>query len=116
MKQTNKRCERLLEFIIAYKRAHDGNSPTIREMCFAVESKTTSVVNYYLVQLERQGRIVMSKGASRSICVVGGHWRYEPEILSQAHGGDELTPSSISKTLEAVREIARLAISVEQER
>lgn len=66
----------MLAFIIRYKRAHDGNSPTYREIMRAVGINSTSVVAYHLDHLEAAGLIERPQevGNSRVIEVVGGQW------------------------------------------
>jgi hypothetical protein len=64
-------------FICEYKRAHDGNSPSTREIAEFMEVKVGSTVTRALRELDCQGRIVLTgtDGASRSIEVIGGEWR-----------------------------------------
>ena len=65
------------EFILQYKREHDGNSPSIREIIDATGAGSTSVVSTRLRRLEREGLIRMPKDkGSRQIEVIGGEWRY----------------------------------------
>ena len=74
--------EQVYKFIVAYKRDHDGNSPTIREIQDECGISSTSVVFYYLNQLEARGLIrrpepkIGSRYASR-IEVIGGRWKKE---------------------------------------
>ena len=72
----------VFDFVIAYKRAHDGNSPTIREICDSCGISSTSIGNYALTALQRRGLIRFAGKHSRSIEVVGGAWTY------QAPGGE----------------------------
>lgn len=67
-------------FIVDYKRTHEGNRPTIREIMHACGHLSTSTVYAHLLKLERQGRIVLPKvfGTTRYIAVVGGQWTYAP--------------------------------------
>jgi SOS-response transcriptional repressor LexA len=71
--------EKLFEFILEYKTAHDGNSPTYREMMAATGLTTTSMVAWHLEKLEAEGRIERPQqvGNSRVIEVVGGEWCYD---------------------------------------
>ncbi len=68
------RRQKVLDFIVRYKREHDGNSPTRREIGEACQISSTSVVNYYLDQLARAGLIETARKA-RAITVMGGSWR-----------------------------------------
>ena len=73
--------QRVLEFVIEYKRTHDGNSPSTRQILTATFLASTSTVNYHLTQLVKMGRIrtfALDK-QSRSIEVVGGKWSYDAE-------------------------------------
>ena len=68
--------DHVFNWLIEYKRAHDGNSPAMREMMRAFDISNTSVANSILNRLERDGRIRRAGkiGAARSIEVVGGQW------------------------------------------
>lgn len=68
----------IFNWIVAYKRAHDGNSPTMREIA-ACHIPSLAHVGYILAGLEGQGRIITQSGRrTRSICIVGGQWSYRP--------------------------------------
>jgi repressor LexA len=74
----------VLDFIIKYKRRHDGNSPTFREIQEGCRISSTSVVNYYLRGLEDANMIRRAeKGASAKIEVTGGRWIYIPPGMAQ---------------------------------
>ncbi len=66
--------DRIYAAIIAHKRAHDGNSPTVRELATATGISSTAHVNYHLRQLVRDGRIERD---GHGIVVVGGEWRMQ---------------------------------------
>ena len=78
------KAERILQFIIGFKRANDGNSPTLREISGACDVASTSVVRYHLGKLQRRGLIQMPKhGQCRMISVIGGRWNFEqPEVAA----------------------------------
>ena len=69
----------IFKFICDYKRAHDGNSPTIREIMRACGHPSTSTVYAHLRKLEQQGLIDLQDAYSnsRSLRVVGGQWTYQ---------------------------------------
>src|SRR5690606_31490993 len=73
------RMKLVLDAIVAYKAAHDGCSPTIREITEATDISSTSLVKGYLERLEEAGKIRLSgeHGTSRGIEVVGAQWIYE---------------------------------------
>lgn len=72
--QVNGRREAIYDFIVQFKAAHDGISPTIREIMAACDITSTSVTSHHLMMLERAGRIVRYKGdrgATRNIMLAG---------------------------------------------
>jgi len=69
---------RVFEAIVAYKRAHDGNSPTIRGLSECV-GRAYSVIYHHLQALERGGLIRLEGGTARQICVVGGRWEWDED-------------------------------------
>ena len=56
----------ILEYI-NYTLKNDGYSPSVREICEAVNLKSTSTVQYHLKKLEKKGVIHKSEGKSRSL-------------------------------------------------
>lgn len=70
---------KVYQHIINYKRAHDGNSPTLRELGDIMGGKSTSVIDHHLKHLVALGLIrLRNTGAvSRGIEVVGGQWTYK---------------------------------------
>lgn len=69
----------VLDYIITYKREHDGNSPSLRQMMTACRVTSTSNMSYILADLQKGGQIVVNPG-SRGIEVIGGRWSYTPEV------------------------------------
>jgi SOS-response transcriptional repressor LexA len=65
----------VLNYIVEYKRWHDGNAPTIREIMAGCKIASTSNVYYILKEMESQGMIKL--GARSAIQVVGGQWTYK---------------------------------------
>ena len=63
--------EKVYDFILEFKRVHDGNSPTIREIVTSCKISSTSMVWFYLNQLAADGLI---KRQASNIEVVGGKW------------------------------------------
>lgn len=64
----------VLRYIVRYKIAHDGNSPSIREICKAMDIPSTSSCNYILRYLQQAGQITIpGHGESRTIEIVGGY-------------------------------------------
>jgi SOS-response transcriptional repressor LexA len=71
----------VLAFIINYKTAFDGVSPSVREIMDECEMSSTSVVQFYLDGLRERGLIAHSPAKSRSIRVVGGKWSYDKSVV-----------------------------------
>ena len=62
-------------YVCAYKSAHDGNSPTYRQIQEACGISSTGMVHYRLHRLQEQGLIELKKvGTSTIIEIVGGSW------------------------------------------
>jgi len=76
------RRKKVMEFIVAHKKQHDGNSPCIREIGDACEISSTSVVYWHLQCLEAKGLISLvpssgrGTGKARYIEVIGGQWTF----------------------------------------
>ena len=62
-----------MRFLVDYKREHDGNTPTKREIAEGC-CVSTSSVNYHLIRLEIANRIHISGEGCSNIEVVGGAW------------------------------------------
>jgi len=56
----------VLEFLVKYQ-AENGRPPSIREIGDAAKISSTSVVNYYLEQLEKMGYIERDGRVSRGL-------------------------------------------------
>ncbi|MBN1200630.1 MAG: hypothetical protein JXJ20_02120 [Anaerolineae bacterium] len=68
--------EQIFQFIVDYKREHDGLAPTVTEI--AKECMlSTSTVSYHLMKLQIERRILIS--GRRSIEVIGGVWNLPDE-------------------------------------
>ena len=69
-KQLKERHKMVLEVIQKYRDKH-GYAPSYREICARTDITSTSMVNYYLEQLEEMGYIERSENISRSIKLIG---------------------------------------------
>lgn len=72
-----RKCFKVYEYIEKYKKAHDGNSPTIREIGAACGMHSTSHVKKMLEKLASLGYIRLpeeGKRAAARIEVIGGYW------------------------------------------
>jgi len=67
----------ILSYLVEYKRAHDGNSPSIRQITEGCNLSSTSVVAFHLRKLERDGKIRLTDHAFRNIEITGGQWIFE---------------------------------------
>lgn len=65
-KQLKERHKQVLDVIQQYRAKH-GYSPSYREICSRTDITSTSMVNYYLEQLEEMGYIERSENISRSL-------------------------------------------------
>lgn len=66
---------KLFQYIVRYKLAFDGNSPTYDDIMRECRLSSKSLVQRHLKRLARQGRIRLpANGSARSIVVVGGTW------------------------------------------
>lgn len=79
VERTNRIADAIYQYIVAYKLANDGNSPSVRQIALRCDLSSTSQVDFYLNMLEVQGqirRIDKRDGVDnrRHIAVVGGKW------------------------------------------
>ena len=65
--------QQLMEFIVAYKQANDGLSPTVRDMMDGCNLSSSSLVNHHIEVLVKQGKL-RRVGYHRNLAVVGGRW------------------------------------------
>lgn len=65
----SKRHELILKFLANFQE-NNGYSPSIREIGESIDVKSTSLVDYYLKQLEEKGYISREQHISRSICLL----------------------------------------------
>lgn len=79
----NSTTNRVLNFIISYKTEHDGNSPTLSQICAATDTRSKNTVWEHLVALEEAGIITRPFGTARHIGVIGGKWI--PPLTMSAH-------------------------------
>ncbi len=74
----------VLREVVAYKRTHDGNAPSHREIAAVMELAYTSSIKGYLDALAETGYLAAAYATDRHICVAGGVWRYSKDVLAQA--------------------------------
>lgn len=68
--------EDVFQFLVNYKRTHDGNTPTTREIAEACCLSSTSSVRYHLLKLELDDRIRTYGDRQRRIEIVGATWDF----------------------------------------
>ncbi len=69
-KGLGERHEKILDFIASYQREHK-HPPSIREIGLHCDISSTSVVNYYLDQLEKSGHLERDRKISRGMRLTG---------------------------------------------
>jgi hypothetical protein len=68
--------EAVFEFVVDYKRRHDGNPPSTPEIAEAC-AISDATAYYHLTKLEAEDRIHMGGERRCLIEVVGGQWTFE---------------------------------------
>ena len=66
MPRTSNKRDQIYEFLISYMKEH-GYAPSIRDICEAVNLKSTATVHYHLRELKRSGQIEIDENKKRSI-------------------------------------------------
>ena len=74
--------DQVFDFLVRYKLAHDGNSPSLREIADACNI-VLSGAHYHLTRLQLDNRIRLG-GKSRMIEVVGAEWHPPDHYVNQA--------------------------------
>jgi hypothetical protein len=71
--------DEIFNYIVKHKENHDGNSPTIRAIKRAFAISSTSVVDYILNRLEKEGKIYRIRADDHftTIGVHGGSWTHQ---------------------------------------
>ena len=65
---------KVFNFILKYKRASGGVSPSIKEIGTGCHLNSTSQVYSHLITLQQLGLIERSPHKARSIRLIGEHW------------------------------------------
>lgn len=79
-KQLKERHKQVLDVIQEYRAKH-GYAPSYREICAQTDITSTSMVNYYLEQLEEMGYIERSENISRSLKIKGAAQEKVDQVL-----------------------------------
>lgn len=80
-----KRVGEILRAIVAYKQANDGNSPSHREIAQELGLSYTGDIKGYVDELAEAGYLSAAYATDRHICIVGGSWQCDKEVLAQAN-------------------------------
>lgn len=65
-----KTAEEIFDCVVAYKRQHDGLTPSVRQIAERV-TVSRSTVRYHLLKLQGAGRLHLTR---RGIEIAGGEW------------------------------------------
>jgi repressor LexA len=76
MAEREKRSE-IFDFLVQYIDSH-GYGPSVREICDAVDLRSTATVHYHLRQLAEQGMIRIGDGKKRAISLVKSQQEHLP--------------------------------------
>jgi len=117
-KGIGERHQKILDFIAAYQREHK-HPPSIREIGEYCDISSTSVVNYYLDQLEKAGHLERDRKISRGMRLIGnanpiGDMLRVPVLGIIQAGEPILVPSESPFTPEDSVEIAASMISAKE--
>ena len=80
-----KRAGDVLRAVVAYKQANDGNAPSHRELAQELGLSYTGDIKGYLDELAEEGYLSVAYATDRHICVVGGVWHCDKDVLAQAN-------------------------------
>lgn len=94
-KTLSERQKRILEVLARFQRVN-GYQPSIREICEKAQISSTSVVNYYLDQLEEMGFIQRDDRISRGIRLI------KPATETSAIGSATSMGTAIKQTAQSV--------------
>ncbi|HAX69774.1 MAG TPA: repressor LexA [Anaerolineae bacterium] len=114
-KGLGERHQKILDFIASYQREHK-HPPSIREIGEHCKISSTSVVNYYLDQLEKEGLLERDRKISRGMRLIGnsnplGDMLRVPVLGVIQAGEPILVPSEAAFTPEDSVEIATSMMS-----
>lgn len=102
-KELSERHKKILEVLEQFQE-DPGYPPSIREICDATDISSTSVVNYYLDQLERRGYIERDARVSRGIRLVKSF----SEATGQVQESAKQKVQDLRKTFEEILQIPLL--------
>ena len=105
-KKLKDRHKQVLDVIQEYTAKH-GFAPSYREICDRTDITSTSMVNYYLEQLEEMGYIERSENISRSLQIKGTAREKVDQVLGDVKQAVE-DGKIPARRLESYRRLLRL--------
>jgi repressor LexA len=105
----SERQKKILEVLDAFQKKY-GYPPSIREICDQTRISSTSVVNYYLDQLEEKGYIERDGHKSRGIRLVKQYAEVPSPALGSAKAAAASVRQSVQELGQAVGELFRIPI------
>ena len=81
----DKRAGDIFRIVLAYKQVNDGNAPSHREIAQALGLSYTGDIKGYLDELAEEGYLTVAYATDRHICVMGGVWQCDKDVLAQAN-------------------------------
>lgn len=76
-KKSKVRTDDMFDWMVDYKKANNGNSPSRREIQRGMDLSSVSIVTYHLKMLQNDGRISIMDGGG--IIIPGGRWSFNGE-------------------------------------
>ena len=104
-KGLSERQKRILQVLETFQ-DEVGYPPSIREICDQANISSTSVVNYYLEQLQEMGYIQRDSGVSRGIRLIKPY----SEIIASAKGTVSAVKSSVKDLAQTLDELLRIPL------
>ena len=93
----SKRHQKILKFLSKFQE-ENGYSPSIREIGESINVQSTSLVDYYLKQLEEKGYISREQHISRSICLLK-QVESAPSAMERINEGIQKAAASVDELL-----------------
>ncbi len=88
MKKMNQKATDILSYI--RRATANGVPPSVREICAALNIKSTSTVHRYLRELEERGYIIRGEGLKRSIRLAGSQSTFMVPLLGRVTAGQPI--------------------------
>jgi SOS-response transcriptional repressor LexA len=101
---TSHKYAEIYDFIVGFKQAYNGNSPTFRQIGDAVGISSSSVVNTYLDRMVTRG-MIEREGRFRMISIPGSRWLppIHLKVNAESEQGQKQEAKHMRKLLKVVR-------------